>query len=126
MRRPADLRACRLYNCAVRDTVLVLTRPKDGHSDLVIGELARRGVPVIRFNTEDYPQRATIACSLGSHGARQLLTCDGREHDLDRVKSVWNRRPRPSHVSEDLTETDPCVRFPGMHAPAPGVVGAAE
>src|SRR5439155_1230033 len=93
----------------VRDTVLVLTHPKDGHSDLVIAELARRGVPLIRFNTEDYPQRATIACSFGEHGARQLLTCDGREHDLGRVKSVWNRRPRSPHVSEDLTATDRAV-----------------
>jgi len=101
-----DLRARRLYNGAVRDTVLVLTHPRDGHSDLVIAELARRGVPLIRFNTEDYPQRATIACSLGNHGARQLLTFDGREYDLDRVKSVWNRRPRAPQVSEDLTETD--------------------
>jgi hypothetical protein len=87
-----------------RDTVLVLTNPHDGHSDLAIAALTARGVPVIRFHTEDFPQRAAITCRIGPDGdGSQTLTCDGRRHDLACVRTVWNRRPRPPAVSDAMT-----------------------
>src|SRR5262245_53361928 len=89
-----------------RDTVLVLTHADDGHSDLVIGELVKRAVSVIRFHTEDFPERATLACTMNDRGSRQILVCDGREHDLGRVRCVWNRRPRPPRVSRALSASD--------------------
>ena len=95
-----------MHDTANRDTILVLTHVRDRHSDLVIDALTRRGVPVIRFHTEDFPQQATVGVSISNQGTQQILTCNGREHRLDRVKSVWNRRPQPPHVASELKEID--------------------
>lgn len=89
-----------------RDTVLVLTHARDTHSDVVIEALQRRGIPVIRFHTEDFPQKATISVSISNDDERQVLICNECEHPLDRVKTVWNRRPRRAQVSSELAGTD--------------------
>ena len=45
---------------AHNNTVLVLTQQLDFHADKVIAELNRRRVPVVRFDTADFPLRATL------------------------------------------------------------------
>jgi len=42
------------------NTVLVLTQQLDFHADLVIAELNRRSIPVVRFDTADFPLRTTL------------------------------------------------------------------
>lgn len=53
-------------------TVLVLTQQLEAHADLVIAELNRREVPVVRFDTADFPQRATLVAR-----KRQMLAANG-------------------------------------------------
>ena len=40
--------------------ILIVTNKKDYTADFVIVELNRRGIPYIRFNTEDFPQYYSI------------------------------------------------------------------
>jgi ATP-grasp ribosomal peptide maturase len=76
-------------------TVLVLTQQLDAHADLVIAELNRRGVPVVRFDTADFPQRATLVAR-NAYGAWQGTLLSGRRTlALEQVASILYRRPTP-------------------------------
>jgi hypothetical protein len=53
----------------------------------------------VRFNTEDFPQRARLTWQAGAVGAGGLLNIAGKEIQLSSVSAVWFRRPvlpRPS------------------------------
>jgi hypothetical protein len=91
-----------------RDTILVLTQQNEPHSDLVLDQLSRRGVPAIRFQTEDFPRQAAITCRTTDQEERQTLTIDGEDHDLATIRTVWNRRPGPlvAVVSNELDGPD--------------------
>jgi ATP-grasp ribosomal peptide maturase len=76
-------------------TVLVLTQQLDAHADLVIAELNRRGVPVMRFDTADFPQRATLV-TRNAHGLWQGTLVSGkRTLALEQIASILYRRPTP-------------------------------
>lgn len=77
--------------------VLVATETDDATADMVIGELNRRSVPVVRFNPADL-QDGTLTVSA------RFGTCPGvpvtgqvrtpsRTADLTRVRAVYWRRP---------------------------------
>ncbi|EMF00013.1 hypothetical protein H340_13586 [Streptomyces mobaraensis NBRC 13819 = DSM 40847] len=75
--------------------VAVVTNLDDPTADLVIAELHDRGVPVVRFDSGDFP--ATLACSafIGGkaqqwHGSVQTPT---RTAELGTVRSLYYRRP---------------------------------
>lgn len=75
--------------------VLVATEANDVTADMVITELNRRSVPVIRFNPADIGDGLTVSARYGSRPARvagRLLT-PSREADLEDVRSVYWRRP---------------------------------
>ena len=79
----------------ITKTVLVLTQQLDAHADLVIAELNRREIPVVRFNTADFPQRAQlIARNTRGSWKGQLLT-EGRILELEQIASILYRRPTP-------------------------------
>ncbi|WP_031066369.1 ATP-grasp ribosomal peptide maturase [Streptomyces sp. NRRL WC-3742] len=76
--------------------VLVSTEAEDPTADLVIAELNRRRVPVLRFDPgRDFPTRATLAASITAGGWSGSLTVDGRAADLSRVRALYHRRPNP-------------------------------
>ncbi|GAA3265879.1 ATP-grasp ribosomal peptide maturase [Streptomyces lavendulae] len=75
--------------------VLVATEADDVTADMVIAELNRRGVPVVRFNPADIGDGLTVSARYGSrpaHPAGRLLT-PSRDADLKDVRSVYWRRP---------------------------------
>ncbi len=83
-------------------TVLVLTQQLDAHADLVIAELNRRGRPVLRFDTSDFPQRATLTASIrGGRWEGTLLTQD-RTLEFGHIASIWYRRPTPFDIDPTL------------------------
>ena len=74
--------------------VLVVTQPDDMTADLVVGELNARGVPVIRFDTADFPDRLQVSSEVG--GGTEItgtLACLGRTADLAQIRSLYYRRP---------------------------------
>lgn len=80
-------------DCAERP-VLVVTQPDDLTADLVIAELNRRDVPVMRFDPADFPHAVTLSAWFDQHGMHGALTTGSRSTDLAGVRSLYYRRPR--------------------------------
>jgi len=80
--------------------LLVLTNSADSHADLVIECLRRRGVPCVRLNTADFPQRAALTSVIEGVACRLTLQKDARV-DLDAVRTVWWRHPEPPLMPTD-------------------------
>jgi ATP-grasp ribosomal peptide maturase len=83
-------------------TVLVLTQQLDAHADLVIAELNRRGVPVVRFDTADFPQRAQLIARLARSGWEGTLVTRDRALPLEQIARIWYRRPTPFELDPAL------------------------
>ncbi|MFR9726040.1 ATP-grasp ribosomal peptide maturase [Streptomyces sp. MS19] len=73
--------------------VLVVTNLDDPTTDLVVDELYDRGVPVVRFDSGDFPTTLSFAAHITPHGVRGSLTTPTRTADLARVRSMYYRRP---------------------------------
>lgn len=72
-------------------------------ADLVVLAAARRGVPLYRYNTEDYP--STIGLSFDPlHGDRATLTTEDEDVALGRVRGIWLRRPRWPEIGPEVTD----------------------
>jgi ATP-grasp ribosomal peptide maturase len=86
-------------------SVLVCTEFEDATADLVIAELNRRRVPVLRFDPgRDFPARAGLAAHVGTGGVSWAksgggwggrLTVEERTADLSAVRALYHRRPSP-------------------------------
>lgn len=76
--------------------VLVCTENEDATADLVIAELNRRRVPVLRFDPgRDFPASVVLAAHIGADGWDGRLTVGDRTADLSAVRSLYHRRPSP-------------------------------
>ncbi|MFI2187449.1 ATP-grasp ribosomal peptide maturase [Streptomyces sioyaensis] len=84
--------------------VLVCTEYEDATADLVIAELNRRRVPVLRFDPgRDFPAPVVLAARIGagdtsrtkSGGWDGRLTVGERTADLSAVRALYHRRPSP-------------------------------
>ncbi|MFE7132764.1 ATP-grasp ribosomal peptide maturase [Streptomyces sp. NPDC057638] len=90
-------------------TVLVLTRPRlDATADMVIHELAERGVPVVRLDPADFPENSTLATRIGPgqdawHG---LWRGQHRDLRLEDVTAVYYRRPGGFKLHPGLSPED--------------------
>ena len=84
-------------------TVLVLTQQLDSHADLVIHELNRRGVPVVRFDTADFPQRSTLIARNRTDLWEGAIAFQNRSLDFAQIGSIWYRRPTPFELDPTLT-----------------------
>ncbi|WP_330289249.1 ATP-grasp ribosomal peptide maturase [Streptomyces sp. NBC_00576] len=74
--------------------VLVSTEHEDATADLVIAELNRRRVPVVRLDPgRDFPDSAVLAGRLGPDGWGGTLTVGERSAPLDAVRALYHRRP---------------------------------
>ncbi|MFF1558370.1 ATP-grasp ribosomal peptide maturase [Streptomyces sp. NPDC058279] len=86
--------------------VLVATEADDVTADMVITELNRRGVPVVRFNPAEIGDGLTVSARYGirpAHAAGRMLTPSRAAH-LDDARAVYWRRPTwPAfpHLSPD-------------------------
>ncbi|MFF5126625.1 MvdC/MvdD family ATP grasp protein [Streptomyces syringium] len=89
-------------------TVLVLTRPEDATADLVIAELNERRVPVWRLDPGDFPGNLSVSARLGAESPNWCGTVQGQHRgtSLDRVRSVYYRRPSPFRLNPALSQGD--------------------
>nr|WP_202487290.1 ATP-grasp ribosomal peptide maturase [Streptomyces sp. SID8354] len=72
---------------------MVVTNLDDPTTDLVIDELHGRGVPVVRFDSGDFPATVSVAATFTGDGLTGTLTTPSRTADLGRVRSLYYRRP---------------------------------
>ncbi|MGW5332938.1 ATP-grasp ribosomal peptide maturase [Streptomyces bauhiniae] len=75
--------------------VLVATEADDLTADMVITELNRRNVPVVRFNPADIGAGLTVSARFSTRPASMAgrVRTPSRTADLTRVRSVYWRRP---------------------------------
>ncbi|MBG0853819.1 ATP-grasp ribosomal peptide maturase [Streptomyces spinoverrucosus] len=73
--------------------VLVVTNLDDPTADVVISELHDRGVPVVRFDSGDFPHALSVAATMTSNGVEGTLSTPSRAADLSQVRSLYYRRP---------------------------------
>ncbi|WP_329604552.1 ATP-grasp ribosomal peptide maturase [Streptomyces radicis] len=74
--------------------MLVSTGFEDPTADVVIAELNRRRVPVLRFDPgRDFPGLAALSARIGHDGWSGRLTVGERSADLAHVRALYHRRP---------------------------------
>ncbi|MFC5750406.1 ATP-grasp ribosomal peptide maturase [Actinomadura rugatobispora] len=74
--------------------MLVVTQPNDVTADIVVAELNRRDVPVVRFDPAEFPHTLAFSATIDGDGLRGSLTTSTRCADLDAARSLYYRRPR--------------------------------
>lgn len=74
--------------------VLVVTQVDDSTADTVIGQLNKRGVPVVRFDSADFPRQLALAARVGGErGLRGAMRTPSSTVDLAGVRALYYRRP---------------------------------
>ncbi len=82
--------------------VIVSTEHEDPTADLVIAELNRRNVPVLRLDPgRDFPHHAVLTTRTGPHGLTGTLTVANRTADLGRIRALYHRRPHAYEPQDD-------------------------
>lgn len=85
--------------------VLILTQEFDLTVDPVIQCLTARGAEVTRVDLSYFPRRMTVTASDFNGGRRRLRHRD-HEVDLDRLSSVWYRRPTRFDFGPEMGEAE--------------------
>ncbi len=86
--------------------VLVVTRLDDATADVVIEELNARGVPVARLDPGDFPGTVMMSAHVDVWGLSGALATATRRVSLERVRSVYWRRPSPYAAPPGLQPPD--------------------
>lgn len=85
--------------------IIILTEATDPHADLVGEKLRDRGADFIRFNPAEFPSQAEISHSYTFTGQVQCVLRTGSQSiDLNAVKAVWYRRPKPPVPHEEISD----------------------
>jgi ATP-grasp ribosomal peptide maturase len=89
-------------------TVLVLTAEQDVTADMVVAELNARGVPVVRLDPADLPDKAVLSADYAHGDFEGHLSVNGHVLSMTGLRSVWVRRPgepaaHAAHASPWLT-----------------------
>jgi ATP-grasp ribosomal peptide maturase len=73
--------------------ILVLTQKVDPHADHVVTRMTGRGLPVIRFDTAEFPLHAVLNARYSGRELFASLSTADHRLALEDVRSVWYRRP---------------------------------
>ncbi|WP_037501175.1 MvdC/MvdD family ATP grasp protein [Solirubrobacter soli] len=104
--------------------ILIVTSDDDTHADRVEAALRSRGAEVARFDPAWFPREATLALAVGGGDVGGTLAFRDEVVELDRVRTVWRRRPghpdgtefvqrESAAVLADLWELLPVRHVPG-------------
>jgi len=91
--------------------ILILTERHDGHTEVVVDLLKRKGAEYVRFETADFPQDVRIRCGFNDlvdscTSEEQIILLGNKSIDLSNVRAVWYRRPKPPEVSAAISPED--------------------
>lgn len=73
--------------------MLVVTCLNDPTADVVISELHDRGVPVVRFDSADFPHALSVAATITTQGLDGTLSTPTRTAELSQARALYYRRP---------------------------------
>lgn len=87
-----------------KDAVLIVTNADDPHVDYLFPIIQAKGVECFRFDTEDFPTRIDASIELAGGEVSGRIMIPGHNFlSIDRIASVWYRRPIDSRVDERIT-----------------------
>ncbi len=93
-----------------RNQIVIVTNRDDPHTDDVILLLQELGHEAVRLNTNDIPLSTTMSLAFGDESSvwkgSIALQTNGRVIDLERVRSIWWRRPAMFGLPLDLSEQE--------------------
>src|SRR5688572_2746884 len=90
---------------AEESMILILTDASDPHADHVAQKLRERGADFVRFDPAQFPSNAEVSISYSMAGdVRLKLSTENRQVDLNRLRSVWYRRPSASIPHREITD----------------------
>jgi len=85
--------------------ILILTEPRDAHANHVETRLRERGAELVRFDWAQFPSEAEVSLAYTPLGASACtLRVGGESIDLQRVATVWDRRPQNPVAHAELTD----------------------
>ncbi len=88
--------------------VLVVSTRLDPHVDIIASKLNERGIPFVRFNTEDFPLKVAASIYFERGEEKQVLDFEnGRGIVGSEVSGVWYRRPAQFKFPDEFT---PAIR----------------
>lgn len=89
-------------------SVAVITRDQDTAADLVVRELAARGVTVCRFDLADFPGQMRQTAYLVPGRGRWTGALKGRYRDVDlsALRAVWYRKPSAFALHRGMSATE--------------------
>lgn len=81
--------------------ILIVSHDADDHAQAVLRRIREAEHPVVQVDTAEYPGIVTHALRYGESRRGELVS-GGETVDLDRVGSVWWRRPQPYALDPGL------------------------
>lgn len=93
----------------MKDLILILTNRGDEHVEPITKCFSELGEHFYRFNTETFPVQTTANFEF-SQGLLQLQLIGDETINLNRVKSVWYRRPTSALITDERIGRE-CERF---------------
>ena len=85
--------------------ILILTACDDNTVDHVARKLKARGAEFVRFDPADFPSKAAVSVSYGADGKpRGSIAAGNLRVDLERVTTLWHRRPGTPIPHEHITD----------------------
>ena len=79
--------------------ILIITSKQDGHIEAVSRHLDAAGAQWVRLNTEDLATNADITITPATGSGIIHVRDSGKVIDLQKIRSVWFRKPEPVHFS---------------------------
>ncbi|WP_372447298.1 MvdC/MvdD family ATP grasp protein [Streptomyces flavofungini] len=86
--------------------MLVVSRVDDTTADLVTAELHQGRVPMMRLDPGDFPEAVTVRVGVGEAGLTGCVSTATRVAELEQVRAVYWRRPRPYSAAPGLEGQD--------------------
>lgn len=85
--------------------ILIVSNKGDITSDFFISKADALGLEYFRLNTEDFPTAVDVCFRIDSANQICGYIDDGISRvDLSAIKGIWYRRPRPSEISDQVTD----------------------
>ncbi|MCX4548713.1 MULTISPECIES: ATP-grasp ribosomal peptide maturase [unclassified Streptomyces] len=86
--------------------VLVVAERLDASADMVVDQLNQRDVPVMRFDSADFPQHVTLSAGHRptDAGWEGVLSDEHRSVRLEDVRAVYYRRPGRPVIADTVAE----------------------
>ena len=104
------------------DFVLIVAKEDDAHARKVVGLLeANHSMEAVFCDTGTFPHHMSVAAGIENSCLWLELAMPGRRIELDRVRSIWWRRPQPLEV--DARIQAPEVRSFTFHECISGLYG---